>query len=108
MNNNIVAQIRRPTDDELKRTRALWAALKQKSLPDSTNLGDELHTYFAHALRTISIVGGLHPVTGQPIIADTFPLRVSEDGVARLHDSVKLCSAILALWNPSETKAAND
>lgn len=101
MNNNVVAQIRRPTEDELKRMRELWAALKQKSVPDSTNLSDELHTYFAHAIRMIGIVGGLHPVTGQRVIAGTFPLRVSEDGAARLHDSTKLCSAILALWNPS-------
>jgi hypothetical protein len=98
MNKGPAARIRIPTEDELKRIRDLWSALKQKSLPASTEIGLELRTYLAHAVRMIGIISGLHPVTGNPAIPGQFPLRVSEDGVARLHDSVHLCSAILSLW----------
>jgi hypothetical protein len=102
MNDSVVAQIRTPHDDELKRMRDLWVALKQKSLPLSTDIGIELQTYLAHAVRMIGIISGLHPITGKPAINGQFPLRVSEDGVARLHDSVHLCSAILALWTTDQ------
>jgi hypothetical protein len=78
--------------------RDLWVALKQKHLPPSTAIGIELQTYLAHAIRMIGTISGLHPITGKPAINGQFPLRVSEDGVARLHDSVHLCSAILSLW----------
>ena len=98
MNNSVVAHIRTPNDDELKRIRELWSALKQKSLPASTDIGIELQTYLNHAVRMIGIIAGLHPITGKPAISGQFPLRVSEDGVARLHDSVHLCSAIHSLW----------
>jgi hypothetical protein len=98
MCHNVVAQIRTPSEEELKRIRVLWSALKQKTLPASTELGIELQTYLAHAVRMVGIISGLHPVTGKPAIAGKFPLTVSEDGVTRLHDSVQLCSAILSLW----------
>lgn len=45
MINGVVAQIRTPTEDELKRMRDLWSALKQKPLPASTERGIELQTY---------------------------------------------------------------
>lgn len=98
MNNSIVAQIRKPTDDELRQIRDLWHALKQQPMPVSTEIGIELQTYLAHAVRMIGIIAALHPVTGEPAIPGEFPLRVTEDGVARLHDSVRLCRAILSLW----------
>ena len=98
MNNGVVAQIRTPTADELKRIRELWSALKQRSLPTSTEIGIELQTYLAHAVRMIGIISMLHPVTGEPAIAGQFPITVNEDGVKRLHDSVRLCSAVLSLW----------
>jgi hypothetical protein len=101
MSNSVVAQIRTPTDEELKRIRNLWSALKQKSLPPSTATGSELQTYLAHAVRMVGIISGLHPVTGKPAIAGKFPRTVSEDGVTRLHDSVQLCSEILSLWTPA-------
>jgi hypothetical protein len=98
MDNSAVAHIRTPNDDELRHVRELWAALKQKSLPDSTDIGIELQTYLRHAVRMVGLIAGLHPVTGKPAIAGQFPLQVSEDGVARLHDAVRLWSAILSLW----------
>jgi hypothetical protein len=98
MNKDAIAQIRKPNDDELKAMRGLWVALKQTSVPPSTDIGIELQTYLAHAVRMIGIISGLHPVTGKPVAKGQSPLRVSEEGVARLHDSVHLCSAILSLW----------
>jgi len=83
VNNGVVAQIRVPNEDELKRMRDLWVALKQKSLPASTDIGIELQTYLAHAVRMIGIIAGLHPIAGKPALTAQFPLRVSEDGVAR-------------------------
>jgi hypothetical protein len=100
MSNGVVAQIRTPTEDELKRMRDLWSALKQKPLPASTETGIELQTYLAHAARMIGIIAGLHPVTGKPAIASKSPMAVSEDGVKRLRDSAQLWSAILSLWTP--------
>ena len=100
MSNNVVAQIRTPTEDELKRMRDLWSALKQKALPASTETGIELQIYMAHAARMIGIIAGLHPVTGKPAIASKSPMAVSEDGVERLRDSAQLWSAILPLWTP--------
>ena len=55
-----------PTEDELKRIRDLWSALKQKPLPASTDMGIELQTYLAHAARMVGIIAGLHPITGNP------------------------------------------
>jgi hypothetical protein len=101
MSNGVVAQIRTPTEDELKRIRDLWSALKQKPLPASTDVGIELQTYLAHVARMIGIIAGLHPITGKPAIAGKFPMTVSEDGVTRLQDSVQLWSAILPLWSPA-------
>jgi hypothetical protein len=73
MSNGVVAQIRTPTEDELKRMRDLWSALKQKPLPASTETGIELQTYLAHAARIVGIIAGLHPVTGEPVIASKSP-----------------------------------
>jgi len=98
MSNGVVAQIRTPTEDELKRIRDLWTALKQKPMPASTEIGIELQTYLAHAVRMVGIIAGLHPVTGKSAIAGKFPMTVSEDGVTRLQDSAQLWSAILSLW----------
>jgi len=100
VSNSVVAQIRTPSEDELKRIRALWNALKQKPLPASTDIAIELQTYLAHAVRMVGIIAGLHPVTGKPAIAGKFPMTVSEDGVIRLQDSAQLWSAILSLWTP--------
>jgi hypothetical protein len=100
MSNGPVAQIRTPTEDELKRMRNLWIALKQKSLPASTDTGIELQTYLAQAARMVGIIAGLHPVTGKPAIASESPMTVSEDGVEGLRDSAQLWSAILSLWTP--------
>jgi hypothetical protein len=103
MNNGAVAHIRRPNEDELKYLRQLWTSLKQQSLPASTEIGIELQTYLRHAVRMVGLVAGLHPITGKPIKSGPFPLQVTEDGVARIHDAVGLWSAILALWVPAET-----
>ena len=59
MNNRVVAQIRVPNEDKVKRMRDLWVALKQKSLPASTDIGIELQTYLSHAVRIIGIIAGL-------------------------------------------------
>ena len=98
---NVVAQIRTPTEDELKRMRDLWSALKQQPLPASTETGIELQTYLAHAARMVGIIAGLHPVTLKPAIAIKSPMSVSHEGVERLRDSAQLCSAILSLWTPT-------
>jgi hypothetical protein len=98
MKETVIAHIRKPTDEELKRMRELWGALKQKSVPASTAIGVELQTYLQHAIRMVGLVAGLHPLTSEPVVAGPYPLRVSEDGVARLHDAVRLWSAVLALW----------
>jgi len=100
MSNGVVAQIRTPSEGELKRMRDLWSALKQKPLPASTETGIELQTYLAHATRMVGIIAGLHPVNGKPAIASKSPMTVSGDGVERLRDSAQLCSAILSLWTP--------
>lgn len=100
MSNGVVAEIRTPTEDELKRMRDLWKALKQTPLPASTETGIELQTYLAHAARMVGIIAGLHPVTGTPALAGK-RMTVSEDGVERLRDSAQLCSAILSLWTPT-------
>jgi hypothetical protein len=42
----------------------------------------------------VVLVAGLRPLTGEPAIAEPYPLRVSEDGVARLHDAVRLCAGV--------------
>jgi hypothetical protein len=42
MNDDMVAHIRMPNDEELKRIRELWSALKRQSLPASTDIGIEL------------------------------------------------------------------
>ena len=101
MSNGVVAHIRNPNEDELKRMRGLWSALKQTPLPDSTDTGIELQTYLAHATRMVGIIAGLHPVTGKPAIAGKYPMTVSEDGVARLRDSAQLWSVVLSLWTPT-------
>jgi hypothetical protein len=96
MSNGIVAQIRTPSEDELKRIRELWSALKQNPLPASTEIGIELQTYLADAVRMVGIVAGLHPITRKPAFPG--PMTVSEDGVTRLRDSAQLWSEILSLW----------
>src|SRR5215469_15514365 len=100
MSDGVVAQIRTPSEDELKRMRELWIALQQKPLPASTETGIELQTYLAHAARMVGIIAGLHPVPGTPAFAAS-PMTVSGDGVARLRDSSQLCSAVLSLWTPT-------
>jgi hypothetical protein len=103
MSNSAVAYIRTPNDEELKHIRELWSALKQKSLPASTDIGVELQRYLRHAVMMVGTIHGLHLITGKPVKAGPFPLQVKEDGVARVQDSVHLWSAILALWTiPSE------
>src|SRR5262249_32590036 len=98
MNETVIAHIRKPTDDELKRMRELWSALKQNSVPASTANGVEVQIYLQHAIRMVGIVAGLHPLTSESIVVPPYPLRVSEDGVTRLHDAVRLWSAVLRLW----------
>ena len=97
MNDGVVAQIRTPSEDELKRMRELWIALQQKPLPASSETGMELQTYLAHAARMVAIIAGLHPVTGKPAFPAS-PMTVCGDGVARLRDSAELWSAVLSLW----------
>jgi len=99
MNDGVVAQIRTPTEDELKRMRELWSALKQNPLPATTETGIELQTYLAHAARMVAIIAGLHPLTGKPAFVAK-PMTVSKDGVARLRDSAQLWSSVLSLWSP--------
>ena len=98
MNNSVVAYIRTPTDEKLKHMREPWSALKQKSLPASTDIGVELQTCLRHAVRMVGIIHGLHPVTGKRVKFGPFPLSVTEDGVKRVHDSAQLWSAIVSLW----------
>jgi hypothetical protein len=59
MKETVIAHIRKPTDEELKRMRELWGALKQKSVPASTAIGVELQTYLQHAIRMVGLVAGL-------------------------------------------------
>jgi hypothetical protein len=98
MNNGAVAHIRKPNEDELKHLRQLWASLKQQSVPAPTEIGVELQTYLKHAVRMVGLITAVHDITGEPVKAKSFPVRVTEDGVARIHDAVGLWSAILALW----------
>ena len=102
MNNSVAAHIRTPTHDEITRMRQLWSNLKQPSVPAGTDIGVELRTYLAHAARMVGLIAGSHDITGEPAKHGRFPVRVTEDGVARIHDSVCLCSAILALWINAE------
>ncbi len=102
MNPSVVAHIRTPTDEEITRIRKLWSDLKQPRVPAGTDIGVELRTYLTHAVRMVGLIGGLHPVTGEPAKPGPFPLSVTEDGVTRIHDSVRLWSAILSLWVGAE------
>jgi hypothetical protein len=110
MNNSVAAHIRTPTHDEITRMRQLWSDLKQPSVPAGTDIGVELRTYLAHAVRMVGLIAGLNHITlegvsistGEPAKHGPFPVRVTEDGVARIHDSVCLWSAILALWINAE------
>jgi hypothetical protein len=103
MNNSVAAHIRTPTHDEITRMRQLWSDLKQPSAPAGTDIGVELRTYLTHAVRMVGLIAGLHDITGEPAKrGGPFPVRVTEDGVARIHDSVSLWSAILALWINAE------
>ncbi len=102
MNNSVAAHIRTPTHDEITRMRQLWSDLKQPSVPAGTAIGVELRSYLAHAVRMVGLIAGSHDITGEPAKHGRFPVRVTEDGVARIHDSVCLWSAILALWINSE------
>ncbi len=51
MNNSSVAHIRTPNDDELRHVGELWAALKQKNPPASTDIGIGLQIYLRYAVR---------------------------------------------------------
>jgi hypothetical protein len=102
MNNSVAAHIRTPTHDEITRMRQLWSDLKQPSVPAGTDIGVELRTYLTHAVRMVGLIAGLHHITGEPRKHGPFPVRVTEEGVARIHDSVCLWSAILALWINAE------
>jgi hypothetical protein len=102
MNNSVAAHIRTPTHDEITRMRQLWSDLKQPSVPAGTDIGVELRTYLAHAVRMVGLIAGSHDINGEPAKHGRFPVRVTEDGVARIHDSVCLWSAILALWINAE------
>jgi hypothetical protein len=75
MNQSVVAQIRTPTNDEITRIRELWSALKQASLPASTDIGVELRTYLSHSVRIIGTIAGLHPVTGKSALPGQFRCR---------------------------------
>ena len=102
MNSSLIAHIRTPTDDEMKRIRELWSSLKQSSLPASMDIGIELQTYLSHSVRLVGMIAALHPATGEPALPSQFPLRVTEDGVTRIHDAVRLWSAILSLWTAAK------
>jgi hypothetical protein len=102
MNNSVVAHIRTPTHDEITRLRELWSDLRQPSVPAGTDIGVELRTYLTHAVRMVGLIACLHGMTGDPAKHGPFPLTVTEDGVTRIHDSVRLWSAILALWINAE------
>ena|SRR5207253_11216023 len=68
MNSSLIAHIRTPTDDEMKRIRELWSSLKQSSLPASMDIGIELQTYLSHSVRLVGMIAGLHPATGEPAL----------------------------------------
>lgn len=95
---NELARLRMPTYDELARIRELRLRCGPSALHDVGSVELELKHYMNDSLRFIGIVAGLHPVTGEPVMPDAFPLRITEDGVRRLHERVRLCSAIMALW----------
>ena len=99
---SVVAHIRTTTHDEITRIRELWSDLRQPRVPAGTDIGVELRTYLTHAVRMVGLIGGLHPITGEPAKPDPYPLSVTEDGGKRIHDSVRLWSAILSLWISAE------
>jgi len=99
---NELARLRMPSDDELTHIRELWLRCGPTTLHDANGVELELRHYVNDSLRFIGIVAGLHPVTGEPVMPDAFPLRITEDGVKRLHERVRLCSAIMALWTSGE------
>jgi hypothetical protein len=99
---NNTAKIRVPTDEELKHVRELWLSCGPSALYSAPNIAVELKHYMDDSLRFIGIVAGLHPLTGQPALRTPYPLRISEDGVKRLHQRIRLCSAIMALWTVPE------
>jgi len=101
MNSSLIAHIRTPTDDEMKRIRELWSFETIESAP-SMDIGIELQTYLSHSVRLVGMIAGLHPATGEPALPSQFPLRVTEDGVTRIHDAVRLWSAILSLWTAAK------
>src|SRR5438552_15060100 len=88
MNSSLIAHIRTPTDDEMKRIRELWSSLKQSSLPASMDIGIELQIYLSHYVRLVGMIDGLHPSTGVYALPSLFPLRVTEYVVNRILDAV--------------------
>lgn len=97
-----IAKLRTPTEEELSRIRELWRRCGHAESSPSSDVGLELNHYMNYSLRFIGTLAGLHPVTGEPILPQAYPLRVSELGVQRLHERVRLCSAVMALWIPAE------
>ena len=97
-----LAKLRTPTEQELTRIRELWLSCGPSRIHDTLGVERELKHFMNDSLRFIGIVAGLHPVSGEPVMPDSFPLRITEDGVKRLHNRVRLCSAIMTLWTSAE------
>lgn len=86
------------------RIRELWIRYGPSALHDvgrQRRIGVE--ALYERLLRFIGTVAGLHPVTGEPVMPEAFPFRISEDGVQRLHARFRLCSTIMALWTAEES-----
>jgi hypothetical protein len=89
--------VRMPSEQELSHIRELWLRCGPTAIHDAPSLSLELKHYMEDSLRFIGMLAGLHPVTGEAVF-NQFPLTVSEVGVKRLHNRVRLCTAIMALW----------
>ena len=101
MGTTSVAEIRAPNDDELRRMREIWGKLQQDSLQGNADIGVELQSYLKHCAWIVGLIVGLNVGTGEDEWPDSKPVSMSQDGVARIRDSMRMLSAVLALWTPT-------
>lgn len=101
MDRGVVAEIRSPNDDEILRLRELWGALQQTNLPVTGDTGIELQSYLKHCAWIVGMIAGVNSHTGEDMWPNSKAIAVSQDGVARIRDAVRMLTAILALYTPA-------